>query len=439
LDTFRPGSAWRIEVPPGPAQWSCQPGGDRLASLCALAAAALASGPVQVWGLAECEATISLRRVLALLGVQFVSLADGWLTVTPPPAGLTPLAEELDCGRDIGTLLIALGVAAGLSQPVSLCCTGDQPDGGALEVGAALLEGLGARLTLRHADGRSTAQVEPAALQAAELAIPLSLQPVKTLAILAALQATGTSGLTEAAPGPDHLERALHQLGASLDVGGRRIEVAGGRRLEPRSIKVPPDLGSAAALIVAAAARPETELILPMVGLNPTRSGFLRVLQRAGADIRRERDWQFGTEPVSELRVSGGRGTALQLAPNAAAGLLPELPLLAVYATQQAGTSLLRGAGPLRAGVPDRLALAAELLRAFGAAVELRPDGLAVSGPMELHGAEGNCADDRLLGRMGLAAALLARGPSLLHGTSALDLMTPELQFARPERQSPEP
>jgi 3-phosphoshikimate 1-carboxyvinyltransferase len=424
---------WRIEVPTGPVHWTFQPPGDRLASLCALAAAALASGPVQVWGLAECEATISLRRVLALLGVQFVPLEEGWLTVTPPAAGLQPLAGEIDCGADLDTLLLALGLAVGGTAAVDLVSACDFPDGAALAAAERLLAALGAAVRLEHAPGAVRASVTPSTLHGAELPLPLSLHLLKPLALLAACAAEGESTIVEAGPGPDHLERALALLGAHLPQSGRQLTVRGGQQLSPRLVKVPPDLSAAAPLIAAAAARPGTMLDIPMTGLNPGRAAFLRCLQRTKAAVARERDWQFGTEPVSALRVEGGSArTALQLAPNAAAGLLPEFLPVAAYATQLRGESRLRGAELLRRGLPDRLALAAGLLRSFGATAELLADGLVLHGPARLEGAEVNCADDPDLGRMGLTLALLAAGPSTLHGMAGLERCWPGLRAALP-------
>jgi 3-phosphoshikimate 1-carboxyvinyltransferase len=271
-------------------------------------------------------------------------------------------------------------------------------------------------------------RITPATLQAATVEVPASVEPLKPLALLLAIGARGTSQLRLPVLSPDHLERVLFQLGARVEESAGQLTLRGQPALPGRSLKVPPDFSAAAPLIVVSAVTPGAQLRVPMVGYNPSRAALLRSLARLGCRLERERDWQFGSEPVTALRVEGtSRLHAGQVAPNAAGALLGEFLLLALACTQARGNSRLRGAGVLRQTLPDRLALAAEMLRAFGADVELLPDGLSLSGPTVLHGAEVNAADDPDLGRVALGLALLAGGPSELHGMGGVEACYPGL------------
>jgi 3-phosphoshikimate 1-carboxyvinyltransferase len=422
-----PHGSWRIDPPGGPLRFTYEPGGDLQAGLCALAAAACAAHTVPVWGAPECEPLIALRRILAQLGVQFVPQAEGWLNVMPPAGGLQPPLVELDCGYTPEVLLLALGLAVGSRIAVRLV---SRVPWAVDELAAPLelLAELGAGVTAQSDRTSCIMDVVPEGLHGAELDLPRALVSYKPLLLLAARGCSGPLTLREPWGLPDHMERALLAQGALIQRIPHGLVSAPGPLPGGRPLKVPPDLSAAAPLLVASVARADRELVLPMVGVNPGRSAWLRSLQRCGAGIVRERDWQFGTEAVSAVRARGvARLHALRVAPNAAGLLLPELPLLAVFATQCRGASRITGAGPLRDSVPDLLALAAQLLAAFGAQVELLPDGLELQGPVQLHGAEVNCAEQRPLGQLALAAALLADGPSVLHGVLSLERPWPEL------------
>jgi 3-phosphoshikimate 1-carboxyvinyltransferase len=239
--------------------------------------------------------------------------------------------------------------------------------------------------------------------------------------ILAALNAVGTCTFTELAPGPDHTERMLRHLGVGVRRNGLNISLKGEQRLYPKRIKVPADFTAAAPFIAAAALLPNSELTIAQVGTNPGRAGLLKTLGRIGGVVERQRTWQFGAEPVASFSVRHNpRLSAFNIAPNLAPSLIDELPLMALIATQAHGTSHLRGAAALRRGVPDSLELSAQILRAFGADVEVEPDGLRLHGPTPLTGAEVQCANEPRLIILAAVAALLADSPSVLHGADAM-------------------
>jgi 3-phosphoshikimate 1-carboxyvinyltransferase len=265
---------------------------------------------------------------------------------------------------------------------------------------------------------------------AGNLALGPGRHQLKTMCLLAMCQAEGLSTLQEQARRPDHTDRFLGSFGAAISRTGHRIEVTGPVSLAPRPVRLPPDISAALPVIAACCAVPGTSLTLPLVGVNPTRIAALRCLQRAGAVFSRERDWQLGAEPVCSMAITGGATLApLVIAPNAAFQMLDDIPLLAGLATQCNGQSHLRGVEPLRKSLPDVLTLTAQILRDFGATVELDADHLSVYGRTRLHGAEVNCADDLELGRLGLLCALLADGESVLHGMRAVEERWPELVF----------
>ena len=270
-------------------------------------------------------------------------------------------------------------------------------------------------------------------MRAIEYRSPVASAQVKSCVLLAGLRAEGVTRVIEPLPTRDHTERLMSALGLPVrTVGDRQIELEGsaGRpwTMGGGEWDVPGDISSAAFWVVAAAARPGSELVARNVGLNPRRTAVLDVLRRMGADVRIEP--QAGDaaawEPRGDVVVRGARLRGTRIHGAEIPNLIDELPILAVAGALAEGETEIRDAGELRVKESDRIATMAAGLRAMGVPVEERPDGLLVRGGARIR------ASDQLESRgdhriaMSLAVlALFAEEPSRVHDVACVDTSYP--------------
>lgn len=411
---------WRLEPDGGPLRGEWQPPGDRNLTHLALILGSLAISPVRIQGALECSDTVSTRRVLVHLGVSFTTDEEGWLVVSRNESALTRPEVELDCAHSATCLRLMIGLLSG-QRFNSMLTADDELWGLPLTALLSPLRKMGAQIECLGGVGKLPLRIKGQPLYPLDVALDPAAAEMHDPIMLAALYSVGESRITEAAPGPDHLERLLRHLGVSVRHLGLTTTLKGEQRIYPRRVKIPGDFSAAAPLIVAATLLPDSELFINEVGTNPGRSGLLRTLARAGACVERQRTWQFGGEPVSSFIVHHApRLLAFTVAPNLAPSLLDEIPLLALLASQASGVSVINGAHALSSGHPDLLLLAAQMLQNFGADVEYSSDGLRITGPARLTGAEVQCASDPRLALLAITAALIADGASVLHGAECV-------------------
>jgi 3-phosphoshikimate 1-carboxyvinyltransferase len=218
----------------------------------------------------------------------------------------------------------------------------------------------------------------------------------------------------------------LIRMGAPLHRDGDLVTLDRRAALRPLgSFRCPGDPSSAAYLLGAAAAREGSDLTIEGVGLNPTRLGFVRAMERMGADVKAEGSGDESGEPVGQLSVRGGPLEALEVLPAEAPELIDELPLLAVLATQARGRTQIGGAQELRVKESDRISAMAKGLNAMGARVTERPDGWIIEGGTALHGARVEAAGDHRVAMALTVAAGLAEGATDLTGAEWVDVSFP--------------
>jgi 3-phosphoshikimate 1-carboxyvinyltransferase len=229
-------------------------------------------------------------------------------------------------------------------------------------------------------DGHAPLRVAAAQPRTARHVLEVASAQVLGAICFAGLGADGETSIETPALTRDHTERLFAWLGIPIRRHGRTTRLRGPARPRPFSLVVPGDPSSAAAWAVAATLHPDAELRLTGICLNPTRIGFVKVLQQMGARISIERTHNDGPEPVGDLVVrSAARLTAVRLGGAEVAGLIDELPLLAVAMAAAEGSSELRDAGELRVKESDRIAATVAGLGAIGAQVEELPDGWRVA------------------------------------------------------------
>ncbi len=361
--------------------------GDKSLSHRALMLGCLARGTTHVRGLLDSADVRSTARLLRGVGARIEGGEDGEVEI-PGPAAFSNATGPVDCGNSGTTVRLGMGLLAGAGVGAVL-------DGDASLRGRPMarvvypLQAMGGRLRYLEERDHLPVEVEPRATGSLR---PLRHRPkvasaqVKSCILLAGLLGGVRVEVVEPGRSRDHTERLLAHMGAPVEFGpheeGARASLPEGaleEGLEPLEFEIPGDLSSAA-FLVGAALLAGRRLRVPSVGVNPTRDGFLDVLERAGARIAREDAREAGGEPVADLRVEPGEVEPLEVEPGDVPTLLDEIPLLAAVAARTAGTSVFRGAEELRVKESDRLALLARNLDALGVRCTELEDGLRIEG-----------------------------------------------------------
>jgi 3-phosphoshikimate 1-carboxyvinyltransferase len=409
--------------------------GDKSISHRAAIIAALARGNSVLSNFSSSQDCAATLDCLKKLGVDITQVDDCVRIEGVGPTGLHSPAQALDCRNSGSTMRLLAGVLAG--QNITATLIGDRslssrPMGRVIEP----LEQMGARVEsnkgLPPLEITGTTELRPI-----EYELPVASAQVKTSLLLAGLHANGRTSIREPRPTRDHTERMFSCFGLAiehreLDAGAVELSVNGPMTPVATDVEIPRDISSAAFLIAAAALLDGSRLEVEGVGLNPTRTQFLTLLQSFGLDIDASITGMSCNEPVGAVRISGRRADQAKTdrSYRVSAELIPllidELPLLAVVGTQLHGGIAIRDASELRYKESDRINGIVTNLRAMGAEVQEFSDGLAVDGPQVLHGARLDSFGDHRIAMACTIAALLADSQSELMGAESVPVSFPE-------------
>jgi 3-phosphoshikimate 1-carboxyvinyltransferase len=250
-------------------------------------------------------------------------------------------------------------------------------------------------------------------LQAITYEMPVASAQVKSCILLAGLGAGGTTSVVEPVPSRDHTERMLAGAGVLVVRDGRTVSVTCTDELDAQSIVVPGDLSSAAFMIAAGVLVKGSRLLVRDVGVNWTRTGFLRILERMGAIVIGELEEPSAgvalSEPVTDLDVTAGPLQATVVEPDEVPLAIDELPLVALLGCFAEGQTIVRGAQELRVKESDRIAGVVDGLRGLGAEIEATEDGFAVTGAGGLRGGTIDARGDHRMAMLGAVAGLASR------------------------------
>jgi 3-phosphoshikimate 1-carboxyvinyltransferase len=404
--------------------------GDKSISHRALLFGAIAEGTTRIEGLLPAEDPLSTAACLRAMGVA-VSPIEAGQPVLVEGVGLDGFVEPedvLDCGNSGTTMRLMLGLLAGrsgrhfvLNGDASLRRRPMQRVGGPLSA-------MGARISGRSGGNLAPLAIEGVPLRGTTIHTPVASAQVKSAIILAALTAEGCTTVIEPVQSRDHSERMLRAFGAQLSVGGAgntEVTITPGASLRGQEVIVPGDISSAAFWLVAAAITPGADLTVENVGLNPSRTGILDVLEQMGAQIELLNARDVAGEPVGDLRVTHGPLQAFSIGAELIPRLVDEIPVLAVAACCAEGISRVTGAEELRVKETDRLAVMARQLGAMGARIEEFADGMTIQGGVELHGAAVDSETDHRVAMSLAVAAQIARGATSLERAEAAAVSYP--------------
>jgi 3-phosphoshikimate 1-carboxyvinyltransferase len=404
--------------------------GDKSISHRALLFGAIAEGETLIEGLLPAEDPLSTAACLRAMGVTVSPITAGDV-VRVQGVGLDGLQEPesiLDCGNSGTTMRLMLGLLAGRAGR-HFVLTGD----GSLRRRpmrrvAGPLSGMGAEIHGRQDGNLAPLAVQGRRLHGATIRTPVASAQVKSALLLAALTAEGPTTVIEPAHSRDHSERMLRAFGADLSVAGpagTEVTVRPGAVLRGQPVTVPGDISSAAFWLVAGAITPGADVTVENVGLNPSRTGILEVLEAMGARIEVLERRDVAGEPVGDLRVSHSPLRPFQIGGHLIPRLVDEIPVLAVAACCAEGTSRIVDAEELRVKETDRLAVMARQLGAMGARIEEHADGLTIEGATALRGTEVDSETDHRVAMSLAVAALVASGETRLHQPEAAAVSYP--------------
>ena len=389
---------------------------------------AMASGSVRVRGYLEAADTRSTLAAVQQLGARVLRDGDELVIGGVGLRGAAAPGAPIDVGN-AGTLMRLLPGWLAVQEGRSFTLDGDasirrRP----VDRIAEPLRRMGAEVWAT--DGRLPPfTVAGARLRPMTYEMPVASAQVKSCVLLAALGADGETTVSEPAPSRDHTERMLAAAGVGVRRDGRHITVGGVEALALDELVVPGDPSSAAFPLAAALVVRGSRVVLRGVGVNWTRSGFVRIAQRMGADVRGEleepADAIATAEPIADLEVVAGdlHGTVVE--PGEVPLAIDELPLVALLGCFAEGDTVVRGAQELRLKESDRIATVVEGLRGLGARIEATDDGFAVTGTGGLRGGRISSHGDHRLAMLGAVAGLASREGVEVSGMEAARVSYP--------------
>lgn len=398
--------------------------GDKSISHRSIIFGSLATGETKVYDILRGEDVLSTIQVFRDLGVSIQDDGDVIRIQGVGFQGLQAPTAPLDMGNSGTSIRLISGVLAG--QDFSVTMVGDDSlSKRPMDRVAIPLRQMGVEIA-----GQGERDCPPLhekgthQLQPIHYRLPVASAQVKSALIFAALQAEGESTIIEKEKTRDHTEDMIRQFGGEIQIDGKTICIQGGQEFQGQEVIVPGDISSAAFWLVAGLILPESVIKIENVGINQTRTGILEVIQEMGGDLTIEDRDEKAVSASLTVKTSSLKGIRIdgKLIPR----LIDELPIIALLATQANGQTVIADAEELRVKETDRIQVVADSLNAMGANVVPTEDGMIITGPTPLHGADLETFGDHRIGMMAAIAALLVRdGNVVLDRAEAINTSYP--------------
>ncbi|MDT8408637.1 MAG: 3-phosphoshikimate 1-carboxyvinyltransferase [Wenzhouxiangellaceae bacterium] len=416
----------RIEPASRPLRGTLRPPGDKSISHRAAIFGGLATGTTRIEGFLVAEDTLATLGAMAALGARVrrdagqveiqggrLHAPDRALDMGNSGTGMRLLTGALAGHPDLfGTTLELIGDASLSRRPMRRII---EP-----------LAAMGAQID--SSDGHAPLRVRPVLLKGRTHQLSIASAQVKSAILLAGLQAEGTTTITEPGPSRDHTERLVPAFGVDIDCGDQRVMLHGPQRLTACRVSVPGDPSSAAFMIAAAALVPGSSIEIMQVGVNPTRNGFFRVLEKMSSPSILRLQAQTanaGAEPVASICVTGPSGLKGVEIPEQWVPLaIDEFPLIMAMAATAGGVTTITGAAELRVKESDRLAVMSRQLQRLGVRVDETADGAVVYGG-RVDGGEVDAEGDHRIAMSLAVLGLAANGPVVINGAQWIQTSYP--------------
>ncbi|HEL0621226.1 TPA: 3-phosphoshikimate 1-carboxyvinyltransferase [Streptococcus equi subsp. zooepidemicus] len=379
--------------------------GDKSISHRAVIFGAIAEGQTVIHGLLRGQDVLATIQALRDLGVSIYEAADSLIIEGRGFKGLKPAQKPLDMGNSGTSMRLLAGLLA--AQDFSVQLFGDD------SLSRRPMDRITIPLSLMGAElsGQGEKELPPLivkgcqSLRPIHYQLPVASAQVKSAILLAALQTQGETVILEKELTRNHTEEMIEQFGGKLSVAGKQISIKGPQRLQGQTLQIPGDLSSAAFWLAAGLIVPGSDLVLENVGINPTRTGLLEVIEKMGGQL----SYQAVDKDIqtASLRVSYSSLKGVEISGDLIPRLIDELPVIALLATQAQGTTYIRDAQELRVKETDRIQAVTDVLGQMGADIQATEDGMVIRGKTPLHGAAVSTCGDHRIGMMTAIAALL--------------------------------
>ena len=405
--------------------------GDKSISHRSLILGSIAVGTTEINGFLYSEDPLSTASCLRKLGIKIPEIIkDKPFEIEGVGLdGLDEPKEILDCGNSGTTIRLMMGILAG-QKGKSFIMTGDKSlSERPMNRVCKPLRLMGGTLSGRENGNKAPIAIKGEQLKGCVIGTPVASAQVKSAILLAGLTASGSTSVIEPASSRDHTERMLKAFGANIEIRGelgRNVVVKSGNDLKGQKILIPGDISSASFWMIAGSIVPNSNITIKNVGLNPTRTGILEIMDLMGCNYKIFAESIVAGEPIGNINVK----TANTLKPFTIQGdilpkLIDEIPILTVAACFCRGISYIKDAKELRVKETDRLEVMTRQLRKFGAVIEERDDGLVINGDGKFNGAEVDSETDHRVSMSLAIAAILAKGTSKIYRASASNVSYP--------------
>ena len=399
--------------------------GDKSISHRSLILGSIAQGETRIYNFLNSLDCLKTLECMQALGAEIELGKDNSVKIKGKGLyGLKEPKDILDVGNSGTTIRLLTGLLSGQDFYSVLC--------GDASIRNRPMRRVVEPLRLMGADigGRKDGQFAPLSIKGSNLnpfryTLPVASAQVKTALLLAGLYTIGETLIKEPLPTRDHTERMLEIMRADLKISPPEIKVMGGKELKGTDIFIPGDISSAAYFIVAASVLKGSQITIKQIGVNPTRTGIIGILNKMGAKIDTLNYQIKSNEPQADLKVEYSELKGIEIKKENVPFLIDELPLIAVVATQAQGKTVVSGARELRVKETDRIKAIVSELKKMGADIEEREDGFAVNGPTRLQGAVCESYNDHRIAMSLAVAALLAEGKTVIRNSECIDISFP--------------
>lgn len=399
--------------------------GDKSISHRGIMLGALAKGTTKITNFlqgADCLSTIGCFRQM---GIEIENTSNEVLVHGKGLHGLRAPQNTLDVGNSGTTMRLLCGILS--PQAFASALTGDRsiqtrPMKRVIEP----LSQMGADIQSLKGNGCAPLQIQGSRLKGIHYQSPVASAQVKSCVLFAGMYADKTTSVTEPVLSRNHSELMLQHLGAKLSGEGTTVSIEPEPLLEAREIPVPGDISSAAYFIAAGLLVPHSQILIKNVGVNPTRSGMLKVCHAMGADIQYLNEHRDSGEPTADLLVTSSSLTGTVIEGEIIPTLIDELPMLAVMAAFAQGKTIIRNAEELKVKESNRIKAVTENLSAMGADITATCDGMIINGGRRLTGADIRTQKDHRIAMSFAVAALAAEGVTHIGDADCVNISYPE-------------
>lgn len=400
--------------------------GDKSISHRAVMFSALAEGKSTLRGLLLGEDVLATLKCFQEMGVKVEIFPDHIQIHGVGLKGLKSPTRVLDCGNSGTTMRLMMGILA--AQPFTSRLTGDaslnrRPMERVLEP----LREMGADIEeLRASEAERVLKINGRPLKGIDYTPVVASAQVKSALLLAGLYASGTTRIRETVPSRNHTEILLLQKGVNLKKNQGGLELISPGRIPPGDLEIPRDISSAAFFLVAGLIGKNSELLLPRIGINPTRTGILDVLKAMGGDVQISSVQKMGGEEVADLRVRGSSLRGTRISGTLIPRLIDEIPVICVAGACAQGITEIRNAEELRVKESDRIKSAVLEFRKMSIKINELEDGLILKGSSKFQGGELDSHSDHRMAMSLAVAATQALTPSLIRDVDCVKTSYPQ-------------